>query len=175
MSGGINWEVTARPAIKHLSTVLVDVNKQKMDEEVAKKLADEEICEITGLSLQQLHNIREGKDIDSSVIYYEVQIIKRISLGHRTYVFKTEEVRYFEEEDLKKAVSLWKKRVANRIIRHQTFILDSIPYYKDEEIFGEKEFDFSENTEKLIFRRSRGEKPVETVELGRRPAMKSQA
>lgn len=86
-----------------------------------------------------------------SYVFYKVQITKRENCGYKMYTTKIEDIKTFEEIDKKKAISLWKKRKANTIWRHEVEHLNKAPYYTDKWCEGLEEYDTSCN-KYLVFR-----------------------
>lgn len=98
-------------------------------------------------------------------VYYHVQVVKRENCGYKTYTTQVEASYDFEEKDLKKAKNLWKKRVHNDIIRHDVTYLDKMPFYKDNCIWGTKEFNDKKCCHELVFRDPNTKKIVEKIEI----------
>ena len=101
-----------------------------------------------------------------SYVFYTVQIEKRESCEYKTYMTTVEDIKTFEEVDKKKAISLWKKRKANTIWRHEVEYLDKAPYYIDEWCEGHKEFiDLEDDDFKLVLAFRDGNKIFEMIDI----------
>ena len=96
-----------------------------------------------------------------SKIFYAVQVTERKNCGYKTHIDIVKEKKLFEEKDKKKAVSLFKKRKANTIWRHEVTILDAAPYYKDNWCEGRLMYDEESNYYRVKF--YQGKELVETI------------
>lgn len=77
--------------------------------------------------------------------YYKVQEVERKYLGHRTYSEGVTDTHLFEKNEIRKALAIYKKRVANDIIYYRTVQINEAPYAYTVSIFGEKEWRYDSN------------------------------
>jgi hypothetical protein len=78
-------------------------------------------------------------------VYFTVQDIKKIPLGHKMYTHEILKATLYTEDELQKAIRHYQKRKSNQIIMTRVKYLDRAPYVKETIDFGEEVWGEYEN------------------------------
>ena len=155
VQNGIDLEATYRPQVTKTKEELIRLRHQGVEKLHSMGCKDSDIAKIYNYTEGTVKNLVTRKDVDTSdqidtadskkiagrssypKVYYEVLLERSTRMGGGYSTSWTEGQALFPEEEVRKAITLFKKRKTHKLFRVEVFEIDDPPYFKTKMEEGE--------------------------------------